>query len=68
MHVTITFGITKNNAPQLHVGTCSASVGSLNIKFHGGASWLYNLFKDPIADAIKKALQPQLCSLATTGQ
>lgn len=26
----------------------------------------YNLFKGPIASAIKKALQPQLCSLATT--
>jgi len=62
---TITFGATKTGQPSLHVASCTSNVGDLSVEFHGGASWLYNLFKGPIADAIKKALQPQLCSLAT---
>ncbi|XP_066526679.1 bactericidal permeability-increasing protein-like [Hoplias malabaricus] len=42
---------------------CAATVGSASIKFHGGASWLYNLFSHYIDQALRKALQNQICPL-----
>ncbi|KAM8917434.1 bactericidal permeability-increasing protein-like isoform 1-T2 [Spinachia spinachia] len=44
---------------------CTATVGSVKIKFHGGASWLYNLFNKFINKAIRKTLQNQICPLVT---
>jgi hypothetical protein len=36
---------------------CTSSVGGVDVHFHGGASWLYNLFsaalESPIRDALK---------------
>ncbi|XP_053509220.1 bactericidal permeability-increasing protein [Ictalurus furcatus] len=49
--------------PVVSSANCAASVGNVNIKFHGGASWLYNLFKDYIEKALRSALQKQICSL-----
>ncbi|KAF4093904.1 hypothetical protein AMELA_G00006740 [Ameiurus melas] len=49
--------------PVVSSANCAASVGNVNIKFHGGASWLYNLFKDYIDKALRNALQKQICSL-----
>lgn len=46
--------------PTLKTTGCSLSIGHLGITFHGGASWLYNLFNDQIADAIKSSLQGQV--------
>ena len=31
--------------------------------FHGGASWLYNLFKGMIGDSVKSALGKELCPI-----
>ena len=36
---------------------CSADVGNARVKFHGGASWLYNLFNGVAEDAIKRNLR-----------
>ena len=43
--------------------TCSLSIGSLDIHFSGGASWLYNLFSSDIADTLKDSLQGQVNGL-----
>ena len=43
--------------------TCSLSIGSLDIHFSGGASWLYNLFSSDIADSLKDSLQGQVNGL-----
>ncbi|XP_033119670.1 lipopolysaccharide-binding protein-like [Anneissia japonica] len=40
---------------------CNFHVGSLDVDFHGGASWLYNLFKGTIADSIQDDLNKQMC-------
>ncbi|XP_071958475.1 bactericidal permeability-increasing protein-like [Antedon mediterranea] len=40
---------------------CSFNVGSLDVDFHGGASWLYNLFKGTIGDEIQKDLNKEMC-------
>ncbi|KAI4877671.1 hypothetical protein NFI96_021202 [Prochilodus magdalenae] len=42
---------------------CQAAVGSVNIKFHGGASWLYNLFTKYVDKALRSTLQKQICPL-----
>ncbi|XP_074528234.1 bactericidal permeability-increasing protein-like [Halichoeres trimaculatus] len=43
--------------------SCTATVGSASIKFHGGASWLYNLFKKFVDKGLRNALQKQICPL-----
>ncbi len=50
--------------PTIHSEGCSASVGSVDVRFHGGASWLYNIFDDQISHAIKGQLTKILCAEA----
>nr|AIT76553.1 bactericidal permeability-increasing protein/lipopolysaccharide-binding protein [Megalobrama amblycephala] len=49
--------------PTVSMTNCAATVGSVNVKFHGGASWLYNLFSSFINKALRSALQKQICPL-----
>ncbi|XP_078738201.1 bactericidal permeability-increasing protein-like [Lampetra fluviatilis] len=51
--------------PSVSAGGCSSEVGDVDIKFHGGASWLYNLFKHLIEDNIRDHLKGQLCGQVT---
>jgi len=46
--------------PQVQVATDSLAIGSLDIKLHGGASWLYNFFIDVLHGKIKDAIQSSL--------
>ncbi|XP_006639508.2 bactericidal permeability-increasing protein [Lepisosteus oculatus] len=58
-------GSDETGRPTVSCTSCSASVGSAKIKFHGGASWLYNLFSSFIDKALRNALQDKLCPLVT---
>ncbi|XP_067244601.1 bactericidal permeability-increasing protein-like isoform X2 [Chanodichthys erythropterus] len=49
--------------PTVSMTNCAATVGSVNVKFHGGTSWLYNLFSSFINKALRSALQKQICPL-----
>ncbi|XP_037107530.1 bactericidal permeability-increasing protein-like isoform X1 [Syngnathus acus] len=49
--------------PQVSNVQCTATVGSVNVKFHGGASWLYNLFRKFINKALRNTLQKKICPL-----
>ncbi|NP_001279749.1 bactericidal permeability-increasing protein-like precursor [Callorhinchus milii] len=40
---------------------CSSNVGSLRLKLHGGASWLYNLFRSSLEKPIHSALVREIC-------
>lgn len=53
----------ETGRPTVSSVNCAANVGSASIKFHGGASWLYNLFKNFIDKALRNALQKQICPL-----
>ncbi|XP_052382567.1 bactericidal permeability-increasing protein-like isoform X2 [Oncorhynchus keta] len=53
----------ETGRPTVSTVNCVANVGSARIKFHGGASWLYNLFKSYIDKALRSALQKQICPL-----
>ncbi|KAM7006323.1 bactericidal permeability-increasing protein-like isoform 1-T1 [Tautogolabrus adspersus] len=65
--LTITTSIAlksdKTGRPDVSTVSCAATVGSASIKFHGGGSWLYNLFRKFIDKALRKALEKKLCPL-----
>ena len=43
--------------PTIHTTGCSSSIDSVDVRFHGGASWLYNLFDGQISDSIHDSLK-----------
>ncbi|KAM3622099.1 uncharacterized protein V6R79_020311 [Siganus canaliculatus] len=51
--------------PTVAIASCAANVGSATVKFRGGASWLYNLFRKFIDKALRKAMQKQICPLVS---
>ncbi|XP_069023149.1 bactericidal permeability-increasing protein-like [Embiotoca jacksoni] len=55
----------ETGRPAVSSVNCAASVGSVSIRFHGGASWLYNLFKKFIDKALRKAMEKQICPLVS---
>lgn len=65
--LTITTGIAiksdETGRPAVNSVNCAATVGSAKVRFHGGASWLYNLFSKFIDKALRSALQKQICPL-----
>jgi hypothetical protein len=42
-------GVSPTHEPTVNTASCSAGIGHLDVTFHGGASWLYNLFSGVIA-------------------
>ncbi|CAN9512574.1 unnamed protein product [Ophioblennius macclurei] len=63
MATSIKIESDETGRPTVSSTGCSASVGSVKVKFHGGASWLYNLFRKFIEKALRKTLEKQLCPL-----
>uniref|UniRef100_UPI0037E8C404 bactericidal permeability-increasing protein-like n=1 Tax=Semicossyphus pulcher TaxID=241346 RepID=UPI0037E8C404 len=65
--LTITTSIAiksdETGRPTVSSINCAATVSSASIKFHGGASWLYNLFKNFVDKGLRNALQKQMCPL-----
>ncbi|XP_068172218.1 bactericidal permeability-increasing protein-like [Antennarius striatus] len=63
--VTSSIAIRSDNTgrPEVSSVKCEATVGSATIKFHGGGSWLYNLFKNFIDKALRSQMQKQICPL-----
>ncbi|KAL9971785.1 hypothetical protein ACROYT_G017992 [Oculina patagonica] len=43
---------------------CVMKIGSVHVKFKGGASWLYNLFANELASSLKDQLSDQICKTA----
>ncbi|MGH0181571.1 UNVERIFIED_CONTAM: hypothetical protein FKN15_006988 [Acipenser sinensis] len=67
--LTISTGIgvsrDETGRPTVSSASCSTSIGGVRIKFHGGASWLYNLFSKFIEKALRKALSDKICPLVS---
>ncbi|KAJ7998551.1 hypothetical protein DPEC_G00206080 [Dallia pectoralis] len=63
--ITDSFAIQNDETgrPTVRSLSCEANVASASIEFHGGASWLYNLFSSFIDTALRGALQNQICPL-----
>lgn len=64
LQVAVLIGADSKGHATLSCSTCSLNIGSLSIKFHGGASWLYNLFSDYISDQLKASIQGQVIAIA----
>ncbi|XP_052061803.1 bactericidal permeability-increasing protein-like [Mytilus californianus] len=62
-NVGISLGVDGTGRPKIASSGCSCSIGSLGVHFHGGAAWIYNLFKGVVEDALKKQLNGQLCTI-----
>lgn len=60
---TIAIKSDETGRPAVSSINCAATVGDVSIKFHGGASWLYNLFKKFVDKALRKTLEKQICPL-----
>ncbi|XP_034023385.1 bactericidal permeability-increasing protein-like isoform X2 [Thalassophryne amazonica] len=60
---TITVRSDETGRPAVSTVSCAATVGSVSVKFHGGASWLYNLFTKFIDKALRSSLQGKICPL-----
>ncbi|XP_053723754.1 bactericidal permeability-increasing protein-like [Synchiropus splendidus] len=63
--ITTSIAITRDATghPEVSVANCAASVSSVRVKFHGGASWLYNLFSRYIDKALRSSLEKKMCPL-----
>ncbi|XP_067249355.1 bactericidal permeability-increasing protein-like [Chanodichthys erythropterus] len=49
--------------PTISIINCAASVGSVNVRFDGGPSWLFNLFACFINTPVRNILQEKICPL-----
>ncbi|XP_062517362.1 lipopolysaccharide-binding protein-like [Corticium candelabrum] len=65
LSLTGTSEMTANGQPTASVVRCEFNVQNVDVHFHGGASWLYNLFSGHVEKAIKTNLQSQACSKIT---
>ncbi|KAJ7390728.1 hypothetical protein OS493_022809 [Desmophyllum pertusum] len=61
LSISMKLGADSTGHPTIAAASCSSSIGDVNIHFHGGASWLYNLFDSYIDKKIKETLQDKLC-------
>ncbi|XP_062595850.1 lipopolysaccharide-binding protein-like [Saccostrea cucullata] len=51
--LNIEIGVDKTGRPTMKSVDCNCNVGSANIKFHGGAAWIYNLFSGMLEGKLK---------------
>uniref|UniRef100_A0A3Q3IH51 Bactericidal permeability-increasing protein n=1 Tax=Monopterus albus TaxID=43700 RepID=A0A3Q3IH51_MONAL len=51
----------ETGRPAVSTVDCVASISSVRVIFHGGASWLYNLFTSFIDRSLRNAIQTQVC-------
>ena len=66
LNVDVVIGADSKGHATLSAQSCSINIGSLDVTFHGGASWLYNLFSRYIADDLKGSLNTQICQAAVS--
>lgn len=57
MHIYIHIGMDNQGHPTLWSAGCTASISDLDLKFHGGASWIYNLFTKIVKNKMKGDLE-----------
>merc|ERR1712170_15620 len=60
----VTLGRDSAGRVTLRTTTCSGAVGNIDIVFSGGASWLYNIFSDLVADFVRDSINSILCEAA----
>ncbi|KAM9121506.1 bactericidal permeability-increasing protein-like [Pangshura tecta] len=56
-------GVSRDDSgrPQVWSTNCRSSIGRLDVHFHDGASWLYNLFTGALQAPLRYEVNRQLC-------
>nr|XP_002127451.1 bactericidal permeability-increasing protein [Ciona intestinalis] len=65
VNLAISVGMDGLGKPSVKTGSCSSNIGSISLKVHGGASWLYNLILKAMNGNIKHSVQKQICPAIT---
>jgi lipopolysaccharide-binding protein len=63
LSITGTSKMGEDALPTASVVGCQFDVQDVDVRFHGGASWLYNLFKGSVENSIKKSMQGQVTAI-----
>lgn len=66
--INLKIGMDSMGRPTISSSTCSCSVRSTGIKFHGGRAWIYNLFRGKVAKKLKSSIEGEnglLCKQLT---
>ncbi|KAI0219823.1 hypothetical protein LSAT2_028649 [Lamellibrachia satsuma] len=64
-NISVALGMDKTGHATIHTTGCASSVFGMRVKFHGGASWLYNLFERNIKHTMERQISEKLCTNAT---
>jgi len=62
--VSVILGATAGGQPTIRSTGCTCHINDVGIRLHGGASWLYNLFRDKVARSLRDSLQRKVCEAA----
>ncbi|XP_030230092.1 bactericidal permeability-increasing protein [Gadus morhua] len=65
LSITTSISLRSDNMglPAVAMASCTTTLGGVSVKLHGGASWLYNLFRRFIEKGLQSQLQKKLCPL-----
>ena len=63
--LVIRVGAVQNGRPDVSLGSCAASINTVDINFGGRGfkQWVYNLFKPIIKFSMEKTLRKSLCTI-----
>ncbi|XP_077192157.1 bactericidal permeability-increasing protein-like [Paroedura picta] len=63
MSLSTLLGLGKEirGQPRVWAARCRATIGDINLKFHGGNSWFYNRFTSVLETLLQSRLNKQLC-------
>ncbi|XP_062619259.1 lipopolysaccharide-binding protein-like [Saccostrea cucullata] len=57
LQIRLIIGMDSSGRPTISSSSCSCSVQSTSIKFHGGRAWIYNLFRGKVAKTLKSSIE-----------
>jgi len=61
LQITIYLDTHDERKPEVITRKCELGIKAVNVKFEGGASWLYNLFANAIANDLKGMISKEVC-------
>eukprot|EP00112_Aurelia_sp_Birch-Aquarium-sp1_P003806 Seg143.9 transcript_id=Seg143.9/GoldUCD/mRNA.D3Y31 product="Lipopolysaccharide-binding protein" protein_id=Seg143.9/GoldUCD/D3Y31 len=53
LSITLNIDTVEETKPQIRTSDAVLKIGKMKVRFHGGASWLYNVFADSITTDVK---------------
>lgn len=65
VNISVVIGMDKTGHSTIRTTGCSSSIFGMKIHFHGGASWLYNMFDRSIKHTMRQQINEKICTNAT---